>query len=110
MKIKITITAITTLIICSFFLSCKSKSPAELFSNNCDMHLTVSVSDTMINNLKKASITLHAHTGSGFLFQLNSNGPAQSDSTFANLDPADYRIYVTNSIGCKDSIDVTINP
>jgi hypothetical protein len=107
---KITISLLSVLLICSIIFGCKSKSPAELFSNNCDMHLTVSVSDTIINNLKKGAFTIHAHSGSGFLFQLSNNGPAQSDSTFTNLDPSDYRVYVTNSIGCKDSIDVTINP
>lgn len=109
MEKKINIFLACTVVLCSLF-GCSSKSPAVLFSNNCDMHLTVSVSDTLINNLKKGAVTIHAHAGSGFLFQLNNTGPAQSDSTFVNLDPANYRFYVTNSIGCKDSIDVTITP
>lgn len=73
------------------------------------MHLTASVSDSLINSFKKGTIIVHAHSGTGFLFQLN-NGAAQSDSTFSNLDPANYRIYVTNSLGCRDSINVIIEP
>lgn len=89
-----------------FIISCRHDAPIPVNSNACDMHLSASV--TNVNSSQRGIIVIHAHNGSGLLYQLN-DGSAQPDSTFSNLNPASYMVYVTNSAGCRDSIHVTVD-
>lgn len=87
-------------------MSCRHDSPIPTTTNMCDMHLSASV--TNVNSSQRGMIVVHAYNGSGFTYQLNDEAN-QQDSSFSNLDPASYMVYVTNSSGCRDSIHVVVD-
>ena len=107
MKKRITSVFILFTVFASYFImSCRHDSPIPASTYMCDMHLSASV--TNVNSSQRGMIVVHAHNGSGFTYQLN-DGAAQQDSSFSNLDPASYMVYVTNSAGCRDSIHVVVD-
>ena len=87
---------------------CTFEGIIELIGPN-DIEITVDeTQDVICNGNSDGVIDLSATGGNGSLSYAIDGNPAQEESTFDGLVSSDYLIYVTDSLGCYDSVAVTI--
>jgi hypothetical protein len=87
---------------------CSLEGIIELIGSN-DIEITVdSTQNTTCNGDDDGLIDLSASGGSGSLSYALGEGDSQEESIFEGLESGDYLIFVTDSLGCFDSVAVTI--
>ncbi len=87
---------------------CSIEGIIELIGSN-DIEITVDTTqNTTCNGDDDGIIDLSASGGSGPLSYALGEDDSQEESIFEGLESGDYLIFVTDSLGCFDSVSVTI--
>lgn len=87
-----------------FIVSCQHDLPVTCEQLNFSV-ATEAVDAT--NNQANGSITATATGGNGFFYTLN-NGDTSSTGHFESLEPGDYTVTASNSLGCSATSSVTV--
>jgi large repetitive protein len=89
----------------SLISSCRHELP--LSCADVKFKIAVTKTDAVLNNAN-GTITASATGGDGFKFSLNG-GPLKDSGYFSGLEPfKEYRIIGSNSMGCTDTVLVTV--
>ena len=106
MNLRKLTTLVLLLAAISFLLiNCKHELPVSC--SELGFKISATTTDALLNT-PNGTITATATGGEGFQFSLN-DGPFKDSGYFAGLAPlVDYKIVGRNSIGCTDTIIVTI--